>query len=48
MTMAARTVGVVRVLDVNGPLTVGAGTQRLSDTGRSLRQHGERQILVHV
>jgi len=42
MTISERTVGAVRILDLNGPLTLGAnGSELLADKVRSVLQQGQ-------
>lgn len=49
MDISQRSVQGVCVLDINGPITLGAdGSERLGDRVRSLLQAGERQLLLNV
>jgi anti-sigma B factor antagonist len=49
MTISERTVGAVRVLDLDGQLKLGdSSAQLLSDKVRSLLQQGEKRILVNL
>ena len=49
MDILQRSVQGVCVLDINGPITLGAdGSERLGDRVRSLVQGGERQLLLNV
>lgn len=49
MTISERTVGAVRVLDLDGQLKIGdASAQLLSDKVRSLLQQGEKRLLVNL
>src|SRR3954463_12448315 len=49
MKIAERTVGAVTVIDVDGPITLGAGdTDRLGDKVRSLLQQGRKQLIANL
>ncbi|MGE0448625.1 MAG: STAS domain-containing protein [Vicinamibacterales bacterium] len=49
MDISQRSVQGVCVLDINGPITLGAdGSERLGDRVRTLVQAGERQVLLNV
>ena len=49
MTIAERAVGDVRILDVSGPIVVGAeGAERLADKVRSLLQQGYTRLIVNL
>jgi anti-sigma B factor antagonist len=49
MTISQRSVQGVCVLDVEGPITLGAdGSERLNDKVRSALQSGERKILLNL
>jgi anti-sigma B factor antagonist len=48
MTVTARTIGDVTILDVQGTVTVGEQAERLRDKVRSVVQEGARRILVNM
>lgn len=49
MDISQRSVQGVCVLDINGPITLGAdGSERLGDRVRSLVQAGERRLVLNV
>ena len=49
MTITERTVNHVRVLDVSGPIALGAGgSELLADKVRSLLQQGEKRLVVNL
>ena len=49
MTISERSVGAVRVLDLDGPLKLGdKSAQLLADKVRSLLQQGQKSILVNL
>jgi anti-sigma B factor antagonist len=48
MTVTARTVGDITILDVQGTVTVGEQAERLRDKVRSVAQEGARRILVNM
>ena len=49
MNISQRTVQKVCVLDIDGPITLGAdGSEKLGDKVRSLLQTGERQVLLNL
>jgi anti-sigma B factor antagonist len=49
MNISQRTVQGVCVLDVDGPITLGAeGSERLGDKVRSVVQAGERKVLLNL
>ena len=49
MNISQRTVQKVCVLDIDGPITLGAdGSEKLCDKVRSLLQTGERQVLLNL
>ncbi|MFN7981427.1 MAG: STAS domain-containing protein [Vicinamibacterales bacterium] len=49
MNISQRTVQGVCVLDLDGPITLGAdGSERLNDKVRSLVQTGERKVLLNL
>ena len=49
MTITERTVGGVRVLDIDGAITGDAGSAlRLSDKVRSLLQQGEKRLVLNL
>ena len=49
MNISQRTVQKVCVLDIDGPITLGAdGSEKLGDKVRSLLQSGEKQVLLNL
>src|SRR5262245_10283101 len=48
MTVTARTVDDITILDVQGTVTVGEQAERLRDKVRSVVQEGARRILVNM
>src|SRR6476469_8388703 len=49
MNISQRTVQKVCVLDIDGPITLGAdGSERLGDKVRSVLQTGEKQVLLNL
>src|SRR5262245_30879421 len=48
MTVTARIVGDITILDVQGAVTVGEQAERLRDKVRSLVHEGTRRILVNL
>ena len=49
MKLAERTLGAVTIIDVDGPITLGAGdTDRLGDKVRSLLQQGRKQLIANL
>ena len=49
MNIAQRSVQGVCVLDIDGPITLGAeGSERLGDKVRSVLQQGERKVLLNL
>jgi anti-sigma B factor antagonist len=49
MNISQRTVQGVCVLDIDGPITLGAdGSERLGDKVRSLIQAGEKRVLLNL
>jgi anti-sigma B factor antagonist len=48
MTISERAVGALRVLDVDGPITLGPGADVLGDKVRSLLQQGEKNLIVNL
>lgn len=49
MDISQRSVQGVCVLDISGPITLGAdGSERLGDKVRSLLQAGERHVILNV
>jgi anti-sigma B factor antagonist len=49
MNISQRTVQGVCVLDIDGPITLGAdGSERLGDKVRSVLQAGEKQLLLNL
>ena len=49
MTISERAVGALRVLDVDGPITLGpSGADMLSDKVRSLLQQGDKNLIVNL
>ena len=49
MNISQRTVQKVCVLDIDGPITLGAdGSEKLGDKVRSLLQTGERRVLLNL
>jgi len=49
MNISQRTVQKVCVLDIDGPITLGAdGSEKLGDKVRSLLQTGEKQVLLNL
>ena len=49
MTITERTNGAVRILDIDGPITLGpAGAELLTDKVRSLLQQGQKQLLINL
>jgi anti-sigma B factor antagonist len=48
MNIAERSVGGVTVLDIDGPITLGPGADRLGDKVRSLLQQGQTRLLVNL
>jgi anti-sigma B factor antagonist len=49
MNIAQRSVQGVCVLDIDGPITLGAeGSERLGDKVRSVLQEGERNVLLNL
>jgi anti-sigma B factor antagonist len=48
MTITERGVGDVRVLDINGPITLAENTERLGDKVRSLLQQGYKKIVLNM
>jgi anti-sigma B factor antagonist len=49
MNISQRTVQGVCVLDIDGPITLGAdGSERLGDKVRSMLQTGERKIILNL
>lgn len=48
MTISERAVGSIRLLDIDGPITLGPGADQLNDKVRSLLQQGERRILINL
>jgi anti-sigma B factor antagonist len=49
MTISQRSVQGVCVLDIDGPITLGAdGSERLGDKVRSVLQSGEKQLLLNL
>jgi anti-sigma B factor antagonist len=49
MNISQRTVQKVCVLDIDGPITLGAdGSEKLGDKVRSVLQTGEKQVLLNL
>jgi anti-sigma B factor antagonist len=49
MTIVEREIGDVSVLDLDGPITVGADSvERLADKVRSLLQQGRRHLIINL
>jgi anti-sigma B factor antagonist len=49
MNISQRTVQGVCVLDIDGPITLGAdGSEKLGDKVRSVLQSGEKRVLLNV
>ena len=49
MNISQRTVQGVCVLDIDGPITLGAdGSEKLGDKVRSVLQTGEKQVLLNL
>ena len=49
MNLSQRSVQGVCVLDIEGPITLGAeGSEKLGDKVRSLLQSGEKQVLLNL
>jgi len=49
MNISQRTVQKVCVLDIEGPITLGAdGSEKLGDKVRSVLQTGEKQVLLNL
>lgn len=48
MTISERTVNGVTVLDIDGPITLGPGADRLGDKVRSLLQQGSKRLIVNL
>ena len=49
MNISQRSVQNVCVLDIDGPITLGAdGSERLTDKVRSVLQSGEKQVLLNL
>lgn len=49
MNISQRSVQGVCVLDIDGPITLGAdGSERLADKVRSVLQSGEKQVLLNL
>ncbi|HUR34507.1 MAG TPA: STAS domain-containing protein [Vicinamibacterales bacterium] len=49
MNISQRTVQGVCVLDIDGPITLGAdGSEKLGDKVRSVLQGGEKQVLLNL
>src|SRR5262245_32371743 len=48
MTVTARIVGDITILDVQGTVTVGEQAERLRDKVRSVVQEGARRVLVNM
>jgi anti-sigma B factor antagonist len=48
MTVSERAVGSVTLLDIEGPLSLGEGADRLRDKVRSLLQQGQKQFVVNL
>jgi len=43
-----RTVGDVHILDIEGRITIGEGTQRFRDAVHRVIRHGGRKVLLHL
>jgi anti-sigma B factor antagonist len=48
MTVSERAVGAIRLLDLDGQLTLGASAEGLRDKVRSLLQQGHQQFIVNL
>ena len=48
MTISERSSGSVCILDMDGPITVGAGAEQLTDKVRSLLHQGQKHLLINL